>query len=119
MGNKAELAEIYERLRRADRPVIEEGDTVCCYARSEKELDRRPAGRPMGDLPDHRRKHRIRHGPDSTRAGEAEDRSGLLFPDLLRTKRRLRDLLERSTPSYRAGPCPGPSASGGRGIADR
>ena len=31
-----ELAEVYERLRNAERPVIEEGDTVCCYAHSEK-----------------------------------------------------------------------------------
>jgi catechol 2,3-dioxygenase-like lactoylglutathione lyase family enzyme len=32
----AELAEVYERLRRAEGPVIEEGETTCCYARSEK-----------------------------------------------------------------------------------
>lgn len=31
-----ELHEVYGRLQQADRPVLEEGATVCCYARSEK-----------------------------------------------------------------------------------
>ncbi len=31
-----ELEEVYARLQRADRPVLEEGDTTCCYAQSEK-----------------------------------------------------------------------------------
>lgn len=34
--DKGELAQVYERLRAADRPVVEEGATSCCYARSEK-----------------------------------------------------------------------------------
>ena len=32
----AELAEVYDRLQRADAPVVEEGETTCCYANSEK-----------------------------------------------------------------------------------
>jgi len=32
----AELQEVYGRLRAADRPVLEEGATTCCYAKSEK-----------------------------------------------------------------------------------
>lgn len=32
----AELREVYERLSRAERPVLEEGKTTCCYAKSEK-----------------------------------------------------------------------------------
>lgn len=32
----AELADVFERLRRADAPVLEEGTTTCCYAKSEK-----------------------------------------------------------------------------------
>ena len=32
----AELSEVYERLERAEAPVLEEGTTTCCYARSEK-----------------------------------------------------------------------------------
>jgi hypothetical protein len=31
-----ELQEVYGRLRQADRPVLDEGATVCCYAQSEK-----------------------------------------------------------------------------------
>jgi predicted enzyme related to lactoylglutathione lyase len=31
-----ELHEVYGRLQRADRPVLEEGVTTCCYAKSEK-----------------------------------------------------------------------------------
>jgi catechol 2,3-dioxygenase-like lactoylglutathione lyase family enzyme len=31
-----ELKELYGRLRQAGRPVLEEGNTVCCYAKSEK-----------------------------------------------------------------------------------
>jgi len=39
-----ELAEVYSRLRRADRPVLEEGTTTCCYARSEKSWVEDPQG---------------------------------------------------------------------------
>lgn len=41
-----ELAEVYERLSRADAPVLEEGATVCCYAQSEKSWVNDPAGVP-------------------------------------------------------------------------
>jgi len=30
--HRGELAEVYERLQRAEGPVIEEGETTCCYA---------------------------------------------------------------------------------------
>jgi catechol 2,3-dioxygenase-like lactoylglutathione lyase family enzyme len=42
--NRAELAEVYERLRGAERPVIEEGQTTCCYAHSEKSWIDDPQG---------------------------------------------------------------------------
>src|SRR5690606_2380949 len=42
--NEDELADVYERLRRADRPVFEEGETVCCYAKSEKSWIEDPQG---------------------------------------------------------------------------
>src|SRR5215475_5578703 len=42
--NRADLAEVYERLRRAEGPVIEEGETTCCYARSEKSWIDDPQG---------------------------------------------------------------------------
>jgi catechol 2,3-dioxygenase-like lactoylglutathione lyase family enzyme len=31
-----ELHEVYDRLKQADRPMLEEGATTCCYAQSEK-----------------------------------------------------------------------------------
>ena len=34
--NEAELGEVYSRLQSAAAPVIEEGETTCCYANSEK-----------------------------------------------------------------------------------
>ena len=39
-----ELHDVYERLQRADRPVLEEGATVCCYAQSEKAWITDPQG---------------------------------------------------------------------------
>lgn len=39
-----ELAEVYDRMSRADRPVIEEKATVCCYARSDKQWVADPQG---------------------------------------------------------------------------
>lgn len=42
--NKAELAEVYSRLKDADRPVLEEGATTCCYAQSEKSWIADPDG---------------------------------------------------------------------------
>jgi catechol-2,3-dioxygenase len=41
-----ELKEIYRRLRQADRPVLEEGATTCCYAKSEKAWITDPQGVP-------------------------------------------------------------------------
>jgi catechol 2,3-dioxygenase-like lactoylglutathione lyase family enzyme len=34
--DRGELDELYGRLQRADGPVLEEGATTCCYAKSEK-----------------------------------------------------------------------------------
>ena len=34
--NGEELAEVFGRLKSAGRPVLEEGKTTCCYAKSEK-----------------------------------------------------------------------------------
>ena len=39
-----ELAEVYERLEAADRPMLEEGATTCCYAKSEKSWISDPDG---------------------------------------------------------------------------
>ena len=40
----AQLQEVYARLRRAARPVVEEGPTACCYAESEKSWIADPQG---------------------------------------------------------------------------
>lgn len=42
--NSEELAEVYGRLRTAGGTVIEQGQTACCYARSEKSWIDDPAG---------------------------------------------------------------------------
>lgn len=42
--NAEELVEVYTRLKAADAPVLEEGATSCCYARSEKSWIADPQG---------------------------------------------------------------------------
>jgi catechol 2,3-dioxygenase-like lactoylglutathione lyase family enzyme len=39
-----ELGEVYGRMKAADRPVLEEGRTTCCYAKSEKSWIADPDG---------------------------------------------------------------------------
>lgn len=42
--DSGELQEVYGRLKQAEGPVIEEGRTTCCYARSEKSWIADPQG---------------------------------------------------------------------------
>lgn len=42
--NEIELNEVYARLSQAERPVIEETATTCCYARSDKQWIADPTG---------------------------------------------------------------------------
>ncbi len=42
--DRAELDEVYARLQRANRPVLDECATTCCYARSEKSWIEDPQG---------------------------------------------------------------------------
>lgn len=42
--SRPELEEVYARLKRAERPVLEEGATTCCYAQSEKSWIDDPQG---------------------------------------------------------------------------
>jgi catechol 2,3-dioxygenase-like lactoylglutathione lyase family enzyme len=44
VDSEAELAEVYGRLRAADQPMLEEGATTCCYAKSEKSWIADPQG---------------------------------------------------------------------------
>lgn len=40
----AELGEVYGRLKQAGQPILDEGETTCCYARSEKAWVHDPEG---------------------------------------------------------------------------
>lgn len=40
----AELAEVYGRLKAADRPILDEGATTCCYVKSTKSWIASPQG---------------------------------------------------------------------------
>lgn len=42
--DEGELAEVYDRLSRAERPVVEEKDAACCYAKSDKQWVADPQG---------------------------------------------------------------------------
>jgi catechol 2,3-dioxygenase-like lactoylglutathione lyase family enzyme len=44
VADEDELEEVYDRLQRADRPVLDEGETVCCYAHSKKSWIEDPQG---------------------------------------------------------------------------
>jgi catechol 2,3-dioxygenase-like lactoylglutathione lyase family enzyme len=44
--DEVELAEVYERLSRAERPIVEAKGTTCCYARSDKQWIADPQGVP-------------------------------------------------------------------------
>src|SRR5437667_1620575 len=42
--DEAELAEVYDRLARAERPIVEAKATTCCYAKSDKQWIADPQG---------------------------------------------------------------------------
>jgi hypothetical protein len=42
--SRAELDEVHDRLKRAEGPIIAEGETTCCYAISEKNWIDDPQG---------------------------------------------------------------------------
>ncbi len=44
--DQSELAEVYDRLSRAERPIIEQQGTICCYAKSDKQWIADPQGVP-------------------------------------------------------------------------
>jgi catechol 2,3-dioxygenase-like lactoylglutathione lyase family enzyme len=46
VDEEGELAELRARLEKADTAVVNEGETVCCYARSDKSWVKDPAGIP-------------------------------------------------------------------------
>ena len=44
--DETELAELYERLSQAERPIVEQRATTCCYAKSDKQWIADPQGVP-------------------------------------------------------------------------
>jgi hypothetical protein len=44
--DETELAEVYDRLTRAERPIVEARATTCCYAKSDKQWIADPQGVP-------------------------------------------------------------------------
>ncbi|HEX3538125.1 MAG TPA: ArsI/CadI family heavy metal resistance metalloenzyme [Stellaceae bacterium] len=44
--DESELAEIYDRLSQAERPILEQKATACCYAKSDKQWIADPQGVP-------------------------------------------------------------------------
>jgi catechol 2,3-dioxygenase-like lactoylglutathione lyase family enzyme len=44
--DEAELAEVYERLAHAERPIVEARNATCCYAKSDKQWIADPQGVP-------------------------------------------------------------------------
>lgn len=44
--DETELAEVYDRLARAKRPIVEAKNTTCCYAKSDKQWIADPQGVP-------------------------------------------------------------------------
>ncbi len=44
VDDRAELAEVFERIEHTRRPVLNEGKTTCCYAKSEKNWVEDPQG---------------------------------------------------------------------------
>ena len=44
--DEAELAEVYDRLSRAERPIVEAKNATCCYAKSDKQWIADPQGVP-------------------------------------------------------------------------
>ena len=42
--DQAELTEVYARMKHAEGPILEEGETTCCYAKSEKSWIDDPQG---------------------------------------------------------------------------
>ena len=54
-----ELKEIYARLHEAGGNIVEQGETSCCYAKSEKSWIDDPAGISWETIPHGRRKHQL------------------------------------------------------------
>ena len=82
--DETELAEVFDRLSRAERPIVEAKNATCCYAQSDKQWICRSSGRAVGDLLHLWRKDGLRRG--LAREAEGGQRGGLLRAILLRAR---------------------------------
>ena len=87
--DRGELAEVYARLQRAEGPVLEEGETTCCYAQSEKSWIDDPQGVQWETFLTTGESTGVRYRRGTVRTGEAAGRENLLRADLLSIRRRL------------------------------
>jgi catechol 2,3-dioxygenase-like lactoylglutathione lyase family enzyme len=71
--DEGELAEVYDRLSRAERPILEEKATTCCYARSDKQWVGDPQGVPWETFLTHEQTTVFGTSGALTRLGEASD----------------------------------------------
>ena len=69
--DEAELAEVYDRLARAERPFVEAKDDHLLLRAIRQAMDRRPARRAVGDVLHLRRRDRLRAKGALSRLGEA------------------------------------------------
>ena len=58
--DEGELAEVYDRLARAERPIVEQQGHDLLLREIRQAMDRRPAGRALGNFPHLWRGHRLR-----------------------------------------------------------
>ena len=78
--NEDELAEVYDRLSRADRPVVAEKATTCCYARSDKQWVADPQGVPWETFVTYGESAEFGHGGAIAKLAEAEGKAGCCEP---------------------------------------
>ena len=87
-----ELAEVYGRLKAADRPVLEEGADHLLLRQVGEELDHRSGRRDLGSLPHRRRGHRLRRQPAALRRARRHAASPRCrASQVLRAARRMSD----------------------------
>ena len=82
--DEAELAEVYDRLARAERPIVEAKATTCCYAQSDKQWIADPQGVPWETFLTYGES--TVYGEGSLAKLERGQRGSLLRADLLRTR---------------------------------
>jgi Glyoxalase/Bleomycin resistance protein/Dioxygenase superfamily len=82
--DESELAEVYDRLSRAERPIVEAKGTTCCYAHSDKQWIADPQGVPWETF--------FTHGEDTVygegsiaKLKEANERAGCCEPSFAET----------------------------------